>query len=93
MVFGKLTGGEIAFAKRAVEYNGELVKHPTDDILRALGFLEVQFTEQPEAPEGYEYAPTWAEDGGVIVQGWELSPLDDEITDEEALNILLGGEE
>lgn len=91
MVFGKLIDGEIYFAKRAVEYYGETIKNPSEDILRDLGFLEIEFTPQPEAPDGFEYLPTWEEKGGAIVQGWKPFPVDDEISDTEALSILLGG--
>lgn len=91
MVFGKLIDGAASFAKRIVEYHGETVEHPSDEILVDLGFLPVVFAMQPEAPEDFTYEETWTEENGELVQGWELVPADDDISDSEVIEILLGG--
>ena len=71
-----------------VEY---VTYNPTDEMLADAGWLIVVETEPPEAPEGYHYEPTYTEDGGEIVQDWEL--VETEYSDAEVAEILFGGDE
>ncbi len=95
MNYAKLIDGAIVFAPRKIEreIDGEsyTTYNPTDEMLAEQGWLPVRFTDPPEAPEGYHYEPTYAEDGGEILQGWELVEDPDDISDSEALEIIMGG--
>ena len=71
-----------------VEY---ITYNPTDEMLAEQGWLPVIETDPPEAPEGYHYEPTYTEEGGEIVQGWVLVKDPDDISDSEALEIIMGG--
>ena len=101
--YAKITEGQIQFAPRKlprkIEIDGELVDfittNPTGEMLAEAGFLPIVWTEQPDdAPAGYCYEAGWAEDDGQIVQTWTLveDPNADEISAEEALELLTGGE-
>ena len=102
MQYGKLIDGDLQFAPKRIKANLEIdgqlvpynVTNPPGDLLAAHGYLPVTFTDQPDdAPEGYYYEPGWAEEGGSIVRTWTLveDPNADEISAEEALEILTGG--
>lgn len=56
------------------------------------GYKPAVYTEAPEAPTGYTAGFYWRETEDAFVQTWEVVPEMDEVTPEEALNILLGGE-
>ena len=96
----KIIDGEIVFAPRKIrrEIDGEqyTTYNPTDEMLAEQGWLNVVETETPEAPSGHHYEPTYIEESSEIVQGWELvedpDPGEDEISAEEALQIILGGD-
>ena len=91
----KLIDGQIVFAPRKIqrEIDGEtyITYNPTDEMLAEQGWLPVIETDPPEAPEGYHYEPTYTEEDGEIVQGWVLVEDPDDISDSEALEIILGG--
>lgn len=92
-MFAKIINGEIYFAQRIIKVGDDTIVHPTQKQLEQLGYLPVQFTEQPASIEGYCYEPTWEEKNGVILQGWNLVESKEDIDDTEALNIILGGAE
>lgn len=74
------------------------VGNPTPEQYLAAGYLPIRYTDAPEAPKGYHYEGDYTEDGGEIVQVWALvddpAPSDeDEISAEEALDIIFGGDE
>ena len=65
-------------------------------MLEEQGWLPVIETEMPgDAPDGYHYEPTYTEwqteTGREILQDWELVEDPDDISDTEALEIILGG--
>lgn len=95
MEYAKLIDGVFTPAPRRIrrEIDGEpyITYNPTDEMLADAGWLPVIETEPPEAPDGYHYEPTYTEDGGEIVQGWELVKDPDDISDSEALEIIMGG--
>jgi len=70
-------------------------RNPTAEQYAEAGYLPVIESAPPEAPEGYHYEPDYTEDGGEIVQVWELvedpDPEEQEVSAEEALDIILGG--
>lgn len=100
--YAKLVDGQIQYAPkqipRQLEVDGELVDfittNPTDEMLEEAGYLPVAYTNPPgDAPEGFYYEPGWEEQDGSIVQTWELveDPYADDISAEEAMEILTGG--
>lgn len=92
----KIIDGVFTLAPRKIkrEIDGEtyVTYNPTDEMLAEQGWLPVVETPVPgDAPEGYHYEPTYTEEGGEIVQGWELVQDPDDISDSEALEIITGG--
>ena len=71
---------------------------PSIENLLAAGCLPVSDAQPPEAPAGQHYeANGWAVENGQIVQVWALvdnpDPEDEEISAEEALDIIFGGDD
>lgn len=96
----KLIDGEIRFAPRKIrrEIDGEMYTtyNPTDEMLAEQGWLPVVEAEMPDdAPEGYHYEPTYTEwqteTEREILQEWELVENSDDISADEALEIIMGG--
>lgn len=78
--------------RREIDGENYITYNPTDEMLAEAGWLNVHFTDPPgDAPEGYHYEPTYTEESGEIVQGWELAET--EYTDSEVFDILFGGDE
>ena len=93
----KLIDGVFIPAPRKIqrEIGGEtyVTYNPTDEMLAEQGWLPVVETDPPDnPPEGYHYEPTYTEESGKIVQGWELVEDPPDISDSEALEIILGGD-
>ena len=63
----RLINGILTPAPRRIIRGSEQIFNPTDEMLEALGFKPVLFTEPPEAPEGFFPANGWAETDGAIV--------------------------
>lgn len=93
MKYAKLINSFPTYAPNPIKHNGLWYGNPPGSVYEDEGYKPVTFTEQPEAPEGYYYAEVWSETDESIVQGWELHelPPDEEISADEALEILLGG--
>ena len=94
----KLIDGEMILAPRKInrEIDGEpyTTYNPTDEMLAEQDWLPVVETDPPDdPPEGYHYKATYSEVDDEIVQGWELVEDPEEISDSEALEIILGGGE
>lgn len=92
----KLIDGEIRFAPRKIqrEIDGEMYTtyNPTDEMFAEQGWLPVVENEMPDdAPAGWHYELTYTENDGEIVQDWVLVEDPDDISDSEALEIILGG--
>lgn len=92
----KIINDELVLAPRKIhrEIDGAdyITYNPTDEMLAEQGWLEVVETPMPgDAPAGYHYEPTYAETGGEIVEGWALVADPDDISADEALEIILGG--
>lgn len=83
-MFAKLTEGFIRSAKE---------KYNTPEEYLAAGYKPVEYTEPPEAPEGYYYESGWEEQTDAVVQTWTLIPLPDDIDEAEAYDIIFGGAE
>ena len=96
MQYAKLMDGQLIYAPRKMQIEiGEepyIVYNPPADMLAADGWLPLVFTDMPDdAPEGYEYVPDWDEFDGVIERVWDLVEAPDDISDAEALTIIMGG--
>lgn len=65
----------------------DVVEEPKD------GYKLMIFTEPPEAPSGYCASFYWYEIDNAWKQTWEIIQVNDEVSDSEVLNILLGGDE
>ena len=58
------------------------------------GYKPFVYTEDPEAPDGYHAAYFWRETEDSFMQTWEIvADSEDELTDDEALQIILGGDD
>ena len=74
-MFAKLDpNGHLHIAPRKVETEEEIIYNPPEEVLRALGYKLVVFTEEPEAPEGYFAVSDCEETETEIVQVWRLEP-------------------
>lgn len=95
MTYAKLEDQTLIYAPRAVRWRGRTVLNPSEGKLLELGYKPVRTTEPGEAPEGFAWVPHWEEQPEEIVQVWEMEelPQTDELSPEEALDIILGGGE
>ena len=92
-MYGKLTDGRLITAPKMLVIGSTKVWNATAEQYAAAGYKPVEFTEMPEAPEGYYYESGWEEQETAIVQTWTMVELPpDEMSAEEALEIILGGE-
>lgn len=92
-MYGKLIDGNLQIAPRKLPGEGVVVYNPPAEMYLAAGFKPVEFTDAPEAPEGYYYDSGWEEQEEAIVQTWTLVELPDDIDDAEAFDIIFGGAE
>lgn len=95
MRYAKLNDSSISYAPNPIQHNGLWYGNPPGSVYEAEGYKPVTRMEpQGDAPEGYAWRETWTDNGSEIVQGWEAVELPPEmdISPEEALDILLGGE-
>ena len=96
----KLIDGNIVFAPRMIQREIDGIDYttynPTDEILAEQGWLPLVYIDMPNnVIEGYHYEDIYVEQNDEIVQSWELVEdleTSDEISDTEALAIILGGE-
>ena len=100
MKYAKLIDGELVPAPRKMqtEIGGVpyTVYNPPDEMLEADGWLPVIEEPMPDnPPEGYHYEPFYteqlAETGMKIYLDWQLVKDPDDISDSEALEIIVGG--
>jgi hypothetical protein len=94
MRYAKLINSIPTYAPNPILHNGLWYGNPPPEVYLAEGYKPVTYTDQPE-PQGVGwYVETWTESDDAIVQGWEWHEAtdEDEISPEEALDMLLGGE-
>lgn len=96
MKYAKLTDGYPSYAPNPMHVGDNVVYNPPGDMYLAAGYKPVVYADDPgEAPAGYHWEETWAEEDGNIQQGWVLVEVP--ITEEEALvryaNELTGAED
>lgn len=90
-MFGKLEKGKLRFAPKRLSDGSVIVYNPPAELCFSNGYKPVEFTAPPEAPEGCHYVYGWEETTEAIVQTWHLEELPDDISEAEALDIILGG--
>ena len=91
MRFAKLINDYPSYAPRRMRIGSSIVYNPTDAQLLAEGYLPMTETEPPETDEQHYPVASWEERDGEIVQVWTVEELPEDIPDEEALDIILGG--
>ncbi len=94
MRYAKLVADYPQYAPNPIFYDGLWYGNPPSEVYEAEGYKPVTYTDQPE-PQGVgRYVETWTETAEAVVQGWVLHEAtdEDEISPEEALDMLLGGE-
>ena len=94
MRYAKLINNDLQFAPNPIRAGDNIIGNPPDDVYLAEGYKPVRFTQQPEPLGGGHYDAVWTETEDAIVQSWiwREAADEDEITDAEAMEILLGGE-
>lgn len=92
MRYAKLINGSIYYAPNPILHNGLMRYNPPGSVYEAEGYKTVSLANQPEPPGVGWWVETWTETESAIVQGWTWHEAtdEDEISDAEALQILLG---
>ena len=91
-MYAKIVNGIFIRAPKKLINNDVVIYNPPTTLLAAHGYKPVEMTEQPDdAPEGKHYESEWAEQNNAIVQNWYLVDDPEDIPDDEALSIILGG--
>ena len=91
MDYAKLIDGVLVLAPRKLRHGDTVVYNPPVPLLREQGCKPVRYTESPAEEPGYCAVSGWTETENEITQIWTLEWKGD-ISDAEALDILLGGE-
>lgn len=93
MTYAKLINSYPSFAPNPILYDSNYIGNPPASVYEAEGYKPVQYTNQPESLGAGWWVETWTETKDAILQGWTWHEAtdEDEISSEEALQILLGG--
>ena len=92
MSYAMLNNPMLRFAPNPMLHNGRWIGNPPPELYLELGYKPVVWSEQPEPTGDGYYAETWTETDAAILQSWRWVD-DPEISDAEALDIMLGGAE
>ena len=77
-MLGKLIDGRLVFAGQIVKDGNTVITNPTEDILKGLGYKEVEYTEKPSYDEEEEKLSEVYTDGDKITVSYEKVALTDE---------------
>lgn len=91
--YAKLINDRQSYAPNPIHHNGRIRYNPPGSVYEAKGYKPVRYTDQPP-PQGVGWwNETWTETDEAIVQGWVWHEAtdEDEISPEEALDMLMGG--
>ena len=96
-MYAKLNGSSLQMAPKRVTYEGHIIFNPCADVLSALGYKPVVYTDPPEAVEGMIPVSTWEETETGIVQVWKEEKIPEPPADatdrlDEIIRILSGAE-
>lgn len=73
-MYAKLNNNRIVRLPNKVTYNGKTVFNPPEDILTALGYYPVVYTDMPtDTPDGQHYESGWYQGETEILQIWTLT--------------------
>lgn len=89
MMYAKLQNNALQVAQKQVQWEGQTVINPNKDILLALGYLPVQYTDPPAVDDGYYAAPRWTKTETAIVQEWDVVKDTRPLTAEEVNAMLI----
>lgn len=90
-MYGKLINGELRGAPRPLKTRqGDVFTNNTAVYLEN-GYKEVVMTSYPQ--DGKYYVSSWSENDTQIVQVWVETDPPEDISAEEALSIITGGDE
>lgn len=90
MRYAKLKNGYPIYAPNPIVIGDRLLGNPEDSVYVSLGYKPLRLTEQPEPQGDGYYAESWDDSAGEIVQRWSWVE-DSNISDDQALSIILGG--
>ena len=71
-MYAKFIDGVLTSAPRKIKDGDAVTYNPTAEMLTALGYKPVRYTEEPEAVDGYYNEMTWTETDEAIVQVWTM---------------------
>ena len=94
MKYAKLINDSLILAPNPILVDGNWIGNPPGEVYEAEGYKPAVYNEQPK-PQGVGwFVETWTETDEALVQGWEWHEAtdEDEISDTEAMDMLLGGE-
>ena len=75
--FGKLNDGQLEYAYRPMEINGEWHSNPSEEVLIEQGYKPIEYTEMP-VKEGYYYTSKFETRLNKIIQIWEEHKIPEE---------------
>lgn len=89
MIYGKLVDGELRGAPRPIKTADGDVFTNDPDLLLQYGYKPIILTDCPS--DGKSYVGSWTETESEIKQIWTAVEPPDDISADEALNIITGG--
>ena len=88
-MFGKLENGKLERAPKSVVVEDRRIINPSAEVLKSLGYMEIEDTEAPATEEGYMAVPSYEKKDGKIKRKWSVAERPKEKdTTEERLNAL-----
>lgn len=91
-MYAKLIDNVLHRAPKKLTINDVVIYNPPDNLLEEQGYKPVELVNMPnDAPDGKHYESEWVEQDNAIVQNWYLVDDPEDIPDDEALSIILGG--
>lgn len=88
-MYAKLKNNMLQIAPKQVQWEGKTVINPSADKLFALGYLPVQYTDQPSFDDGYYAVSRWVQTETAIVQEWSVLKENRPLTAEEVTALLI----
>lgn len=72
MMYGKLENNNLIYAPNYFVIDGNKIINPNDEIYLEQGYLPIEYTQIPEAENGYYAIYRWVEDNNKITQKWNV---------------------
>lgn len=77
--YGKINFNYLEYAPNPINIDNNWYGNPPVNIYLEQGYKPVEYTEEPEYIEGYEYISEWEETEDKIIQRWVLQEINNEI--------------